>query len=240
MKIAVLSLTRDRLAYTQHCFTSLRENAGCAFHHSVLDQGSNDGTSEWLHGEFQPDMLVMAGENVGISCGLNTLIDDLPWNDFDVIVKFDNDCELLTPNTLRDIALLVDEYGLLLSPQIHGLRQPPATIGLAPLSLGGALVDEKAQIGGIFLAAPAWLYDDFRYSEANPLWGGDDVEVCAYWRGRGMKCGYVQGYDANHYLTSDGQYEHDRPYFDRKVAEMAKAMVDAGITTDEAVAKVAA
>ena len=44
MKFAVLTLTRDRLEYTQHCFETLRQNAGCDYDHYVLDQGSEDGT----------------------------------------------------------------------------------------------------------------------------------------------------------------------------------------------------
>ena len=49
---AVLTLCRDRLAYTQHCFETLRDNAGCDFDHFVLDQGSMDGTDEWLEQQF--------------------------------------------------------------------------------------------------------------------------------------------------------------------------------------------
>ena len=49
MNIAVLSLTRDRLDYTKHCFGRLIELAGCDFDWYITDQGSNDGTVDWLH-----------------------------------------------------------------------------------------------------------------------------------------------------------------------------------------------
>lgn len=226
MKVAVLSLTRDRLPYTQHCFASLRENAGCDFDHYVWDNGSTDGTAEWLRAQDTFHALTCAGANNGISNAMNQLVRiaereaQPPFDPYDVIVKVDNDCELVTPNTLRDISDLVHTYGLILSPQIHGLRNPPATIG-RPLSLGGALVDEKAQVGGIFLAAPADVYtvDGFRYNDGNPLWGGDDVELCAWWRANGGQCGYVQGYHANHYLGTDGQAADNPGYFERRVLE---------------------
>ena len=223
MKIAVLTATRDRLAMTQHCFATLHENAGCEFDHYVIDQGSTDGTPAWL-GAYARANIDVAGpillsENIGISAGMNWLLDRIVDLDYDVIVKFDNDCEVTTANALADIAFLTHTYGLLLSPEIHGLRTTPRTLG-NPLSLGGQLVDEKHQIGGIFLAAPASLYDKFRYSEANPRWGGDDVQICAYWRGQGGQCGYVQDIHANHYLTTDGQAENDPKYFKRKLAEM--------------------
>lgn len=225
MKVAVLTLTRDRLDSTKRCFESLKQNAGCDYEHYVLDQGSEDGTCDWLQewSEATPDDTVrhveFARANIGISRGINRLLTvarECP--DYDVIVKLDNDCELTTPDTLADIAYLVHTYGLLLSPVIRGLRQPPATIG-GPLSLGGQLVDEKLQIGGVFFAAPATVYDSFRYSESNPLWGGDDVEVCAWWRAQGGQCGYVRGYEALH--TTDEQQAAYPDYFRRKTAEMA-------------------
>ncbi len=221
MKIAVLSLTRDRLPTTKACFATLRETAGCAYDHFVLDQGSTDGTPEWLLREWtRSDMPqpILLSENIGISAGMNWLLDRIDGLAYDVIVKVDNDCEIATPNTLLDVCKLVDEYGLLLSPQIHGLRHPPSTLG-TPLALGPVLVDEKAQIGGVFLAAPASLYDDFRYSTTNPFWGRDDEEICAYWRSKGQRCGYVQGIDAFH--RTDDQQAADPGYFERKYSEMA-------------------
>src|SRR3954470_1220847 len=104
MRVAVLTLTRDRLAYTRHCFSKLHEYAGCDFDHYVLDQGSTDGTAEWLRDEYDPDFLCLSPRNLGISPGMNKLLD---WTqetgDHDVVVKFDNDCKLMTPNTLHDI-----------------------------------------------------------------------------------------------------------------------------------------
>jgi glycosyltransferase involved in cell wall biosynthesis len=215
-----MTLTRDRLDYTKHCYATLTEHAGCDFDWYVTDQGSQDGTPDWL--EAWTDAIVTRlPANIGIGPALNRMLDEqLNPSDYDMIVKWDNDCELLTQNTLRDIAALTCEYGLLLSPQIHGLLNPPATVG-TPLSLGGTLVDEKRQIGGIFLAAPATVYDDdgFRYSDGLPVWGGDDTEICAWWQTRGGRCGYVQGYDANHYLGTEGQHRDKPDYFARRVLE---------------------
>ncbi len=221
MKVCVLSLTRDRLDYTKTCFQSLRDNAGIDYDHIVFDNGSTDGTFDWLREEFNTGRVTAFGRsdtNIGISRAMNELLDGLD-EPYDVIVKFDNDCELRTPNTLADIARLTFDYGLLLSPVIHGLRLPPRTIGGTPLSLGGHLVDEKLQIGGIFLAAPADMYETFRYAEKNPTWGGDDVQVCREWRAGGGKCGYVQGYDAWHHETTDGQHARYPDYFARKHQE---------------------
>ncbi len=214
MKIAVLTLTRDRLDYTRHCFATLEENAGCDYDHYVLDQGSQDGTVEWLTNET--DCVVAAvSENIGINRGLNLLIDTALRRDvYDVIVKFDNDCELMTPNTLRDLALLAVDTPALLSPRIHGLRQPPQTIDRE------SGIDVTPVIGGIFMAAPAVVFTDHGYRHDGRFLLGDDSTLCRWWQERGGIVGYAHGYDANHFETTDGQHARYPAYFERKYSEM--------------------
>jgi len=216
MNIAVLTLTRDRLDYTQHCFAKLREFAGCGYDHWVLDQGSTDGTREWLEEEYT-SIRVWSDENIGIGHGMNDLlrrIESPKVPDYDVIVKFDNDCELTQPNTLHDVAQLALDGGCILSPRILGLNNPPAITG--ELRIGEETILDVPQIGGIFMAVPAWVYDEFRYS----MWGHDDVELCAWFRQHGGTCGYVKRLEAWHYETTDGQNERYPDYLARKVEEL--------------------
>jgi len=224
--IAVLSLTRDRLDYTKHCFASLDKYAGCDFDHYVLDNGSQDGTrgaaSSWSDAKprgRRKTVFLYEDENVGINRGLNRLIDRAnEEDDYDVIVKFDNDCELTQPNTLRDICSLALEGGCILSPRILGLRQPPKPF--RELHIGGEIIQDVPQIGGIFMAVPAWNYTDFgfRYDETKMIY--DDVDLCAAWRQRGGTCGYVKRFEAWHYETTDGQQARYPDYFARKLEEM--------------------
>ena len=159
MRVAVLTLTRDRLEYTKWCFEGLRKYAGCDFDHFVLDQGSTDGTREWLQ-ESYASIRIWSDENLGISRGMNTLLEwvgkyeEKSRTTYDVIVKFDNDCELTQPNTLRDVCKLTLEGGALLSPRILGLNNPPQPT--RELRIGDETILDIPQIGGIFLAAPAW------------------------------------------------------------------------------------
>ncbi len=221
LAVAVLSLTRDRLDYTKHCFSSLHENAGIEFDHYILDQGSEDGTPEWLDDDHyaleHPDCYIYPlTENIGINRGLNRLIHDAhDLDDYDVIVKVDNDCELTQPNTLRDVAMLALEGGCILSPRILGLRNPPKPF--RELTIGAEVIEDVPQIGGIFMAVPAWAYDEFRYDERKMIY--DDVDICAWWRQRGGTCGYVKRLEAWHYETTDGQHERYPEYFERRVAE---------------------
>ena len=74
MKVAVLTMARDRLEYTKRSFASLKENAGCRYDHFVLDNGSKDGTWDWL--TDKDDLFVVNSDhNVGISAGMNYLLD---------------------------------------------------------------------------------------------------------------------------------------------------------------------
>jgi len=218
VRVAVLTLTRDRLEYTQHCFAALREHAGCDYDHFVLDQGSTDDTQRWLmNGVYQG--LSLQRENLGISRGMNVLLDLIRVNQepYDVVVKFDNDCELTMPNTLRDVAALAVEGDCLLSPRILGLNNPPRMTRV--FLIAEERIIDIPQIGGIFLAAPAWLYEVYRYPDQGPAWGLDDADICRWMRGRGGLCGYVERLSANHYETTSGQHERYPEYFERTLAE---------------------
>jgi Glycosyl transferase family 2 len=218
VKVAVLTLTRDRLQYTKHCFARLHEFAGCEFDHYVLDQGSADGTWQWLMNcRFAFAHLSLLRENVGISRGVNQLLDRTQAKDYDVIVKFDNDCELTQPDTLRIVSELALEGDALLSPVIAGLNRPPAARG--QFKIKGETILDIPQIGGVFLAAPAEVFKTFRYDERNPVWGADDAQFCAWYRVHGGRCGYVARLEANHYETTSGQHSRYPEYFERTLAE---------------------
>lgn len=220
VNVAVLTLTRDRIAYTKHCFASLREFSGCEYDHYVLDQASDDRSYEWL--KHNVSLAIGSNQNLGISRGMNTLLDLIDVERYDVIVKFDNDCELTQPDTLRDVCELAVEANAILSPRILGLNNPPPIRG--EYQVGTETILDVPQIGGIFLAAPATIYQSFRYSETNPLWGGDDVEVCHWFRREGGTCGYVKRLEAWHYTTTSGQHATYPEYFQRTLLEGKPAL----------------
>lgn len=216
MNILVLSVTRDRLDYTKHCFARLRELAGCEYTHYVFDNGSQDDTVEWLRDEYDPDLLVASPANVGISRALNALLEEA--GGFDVIVKFDNDCEPVTDGCLADTAAFVCENPKwVASPRILGLNSPPPVE--REVVMGGTRFGVTGLIGGIFLAAHASMYDGWRHDENNPVWGMDDVSICERARKRGGGCGYLLDHQANHYETTVGQHERYGWYFQRRVTE---------------------
>jgi glycosyltransferase involved in cell wall biosynthesis len=218
--IAVLSVTRDRLAYTKHCFSVLQELAGCDYDHYVFDNGSGDGTQDWLRdncGRFA--WVIMNDENAGISHAMNALIAKAP--DYDVYVKFDNDCELTVGGTLATAAQLVHDHPQwILSPKIEGLDSPPGTSRL--VDLDGHRVGQLGQIGGIFMAIPGRVFGGgYRYDEGNPKWGMDDVTLGGWFQGQGGSLGYLMDMPAWHFKTTRGQWAdpEQTAYYERKAAE---------------------
>lgn len=221
MRIAVLTMTRDRLAYTEHSFRTLRENAGCAYHHHVLDQGSTDGTQEWLRAQTDLRSVTCLDTNVGICRGANLLLDGPAWPaDYDVIVRFDNDCDVTTPGTLKTIARLAWKHSAILGPRVLGLLNPPPILGA--YRLDDYLIEEPHHMGGIFMAIPARAFTSFgfRFDPTQPVWGGDEL-ICPWWRSQGGKVGYVAEYTVGHYETTNGQRERFPDYFARKDMEFA-------------------
>lgn len=228
MRVAVLTLTRDRIAFTRHCFDRLRELAGCPFDHFVLDQGSTDETREWLdEQEYQGwlDGVVYLPGNVGVSRGMNRLLDlALSQAGYDVVVKFDNDCELTVDGTLAACAEVALAMNWIVSPHIQGLDSPPVVeyeVGPADFWKLRYRVGVPNIMGGIFMAAPASLYATYRHDDANPIWGMDDARIVDHWRALGNEVGYLLDYPANHYLTTQGQRETDPVYYARKEREFA-------------------
>src|SRR4051812_28437762 len=147
MKVAVLTLCRDRLAYTRHCFGTLRDNAGCDYDHYVLDNGSSDGTAEWLLADQSLDVTVVS-ENIGICRALNLLLDEaVNPGDYDAICRVDNDAELVQPDTLKTLCELAVSHKAILAPHVNGLRNPPPIIRTHQLD--GYRVSEPHHMGGI-------------------------------------------------------------------------------------------
>jgi len=120
------------------------------------------------------------------------------------------------------VAGLAHEHDVILSPQVLGLMYPPPTI--ANLQLGQHTVDEKQIIGNIFMAIPAYAFSvlHFRWDERYAVWDGGE-SVTQWWRQRGGRCGYVQGFGVNHYKTTLGQVEDMPWYFERRVLEGGRA-----------------
>lgn len=158
-RVAIFTLSYDRLEYTQQLFKNMQESAEYGFGWYVLDQGSKDGSAEYLKSlmdggaetrggkpngwlekvEFSPD-------NLGITGGSNRLLDmilkensttlvngeeveNAVPREHQIIIKVDNDCLFLTKGWL---ATVVDLW-----KRNHRLYMSPYVEGLVQ-NPGGA------------------------------------------------------------------------------------------------------
>jgi glycosyltransferase involved in cell wall biosynthesis len=221
MKIALFTLTRDRLEYTQYCLHTLVEKAGHPYDHFVIDNGSVDGTVEWLSAHQSNFRAVhLLPKNIGISRGSNLALTEIfKTDDYDLVVKMDNDCEVVSENILGQMVEIysdVKEFSsqYVLSPRAEGIVNQPHRGRFT--QIGGRRIGLTAIIGGLFCVIPGWVAKKYRYPEDLPVaWGQDDA-FCKWFKGQGGEVGYVEGLIVNHYETTNGQAERYPDYFKRK------------------------
>jgi GT2 family glycosyltransferase len=222
MKVAIYTLTRERLDYTKHCFRVLEQKAGYPFHHYVIDNGSLDGTPEWLKAHRAPNFrLFCNARNLGISKASNQAL-ELIGGSYDLIAKFDNDCEVVTDKLLARIVNLYYRAGAtatqyVLSPRVVGIDVQPHRVGM--MTLSEMRIGLTSVVGGLFHVVPYQLYARYRYPDAMAKAQGQDQHFCAWVRRMGGKTGYVEDLVVNHYETTKGQALRYPEYFRRKRQE---------------------
>lgn len=222
LKVAVFTLTKDRLYYTKDSFKSLRATTKYPFDHYVVDNGSTDGTVKWLkenEGDFK--QVIYNKENVGISKGSNQALDAM-GDEYDIIIKFDNDCEVIDPNWLEMFVEFYNRFPrAVLSPAVEGLRDNP---GGAPRKFGfmqfeSFMIGRTDHVGGIFCVAPADLYKGFRWQSNDFLHSNQDSDFSRYASEHRHLIGYLENLRVAHMDTTEGQEARDPEYHKKRVKE---------------------
>jgi glycosyltransferase involved in cell wall biosynthesis len=219
MRIAVYTLCRDRAVYTEHCFNRLWDYADYPFDHFVIDNGSTDGTVIWLASNRQRfKSVVLLPENAGISRASNLAL-DIIGNGYDIIVKMDNDCEIVTPGLFQEMVKVYEFAGrpLLLSPRVEGINRQPKRV--YNIHAGHYTIGRTGIVGGLCHWLPAATYQRYRYPETLPKAWGQDDDLCAWCYKQNVEMGYVEALTVNHYETTGGQAERYPDYFERKRME---------------------
>lgn len=112
-KVSIIIRCLNRLEYTIKTISSIDKMAGMDdYEMIVIDQGSTDGTVEWLKSldkegyyklRYQLNS-VNSGDAGGMKEGYNLSSDDCKY-----IMQFDNDCEAITENFLKNIVDVMDD-----------------------------------------------------------------------------------------------------------------------------------
>lgn len=212
-RVAVFTLTKDRLDYTKVMYESLKK-AGYSLTWFVIDQGSTDGTVKWLKSLKGDIRVTPLPKNIGISKGSNLALDTI-GKDFDYIIKIDNDCEVLTDDWLKRLLYIYQAHRkIILSPYVEGLIDNP---GGAPRIMYKTVRDHflgiTSHIGGIFTMAHQSAYDGFRWDEDDFLHGMQDTVFCQEMQKRDFLIAYVEDIRCAHIDSTDGQKKKYPEYF---------------------------
>jgi O-antigen biosynthesis protein len=223
-KVAIFSLTYDRLEMTKKCFGSLYKTAGYRFDHFVMDNGSQEAVIDFMKAVRIGTKVIANKENKGISIASNQAL-DLIGSKYDIIVKVDPDALFLTKGWLaKMVEIWKSNRMMIMSPYIQGLKDNPG--GAPRLAYGnikGEIVGLTKHIGGIVCFADARIYKDFRWDEHQPLHGVQDVEFSTYARMKGYQPAYLENYFCEHCYGTDGQHERYPEYFKRREFETSHA-----------------
>lgn len=217
IRIAIYTLTRDRLEYTKHCFQTLQEKAGLLYDHYVVDNGSQDQTPQWL--QSQPVAYILNQENLGISIASNQALDLIKQKSYDYIIKFDNDCEIVSTNILPSIIEIFNklEKKFILSPRVEGIQRQPTRVRYE--EVGSFKIGVVSIIGGLFHVVPANLYSQYSYPIDLPKAWGQDDDFNKWVNTQGYSRGYIEHLVVNHYETSAGQKARFPQYWERKLKD---------------------
>lgn len=222
-KVAIFSLTYDRLEYTKKSFASLKKTAGYPFDHFVVDNGSTDGTRNYLVDYVPPDRRLIHGDNQGISRASNQAVEMIKdKKSYDIIVKWDNDCIGLTPGWLSKMVDIWKSNKIMaLSCYVQGLVDNPGgapRIGYGMLK--GELIGISKHLGGICHFIDIRAYNDFKWDEDSFLHGVQDMEFSQHLLFSGYSMGYLENYFVSHGPAGTAKQKEDyKDYFDRRVQE---------------------
>lgn len=218
-KVAIFTMTYERLDYTKRMAKSMRESAGYPFDWYVLDQGSDDGTPDWLE-ESYAHYVYKSDKNLGITKASNMLLDATFEDKYQIIVKVDNDCEFLTKNWLHTLVdLWKRNHMLYMSPYPEGLvHNPGGAPRIGHAYVGPYFVEVTNHIGGLCAFIDSRAYKNFRWTDQFKH-GNQDMEASMEFRKQGYMPCYIPLHRVWHMDTTEGQYTKYPKYFERRVQE---------------------
>ena len=222
LKVALFTLTMNRLYYTKKCFEQIKKTAGYDYDHFIIDQGSSDGTVEWLQTHEDAFYEVFYEKlNTGIARGWNDSIKMIrKTGQYDIIVKIDNDAYPLTQDWLKELVEIFRRTRkIIISPYIEGLEQSPGGVlrqrqGTSPyVMINDKVLGIVPNLGGIVFASPAELYDDWKFDEDYK--GNKDYLLSQYAKSIGYQLMYFEEARVEHYEGTKGQHERYKDYYEK-------------------------
>lgn len=209
LKVAIYTMTMNRLEFTKQMYEAMNKTADYPFDWFVLDQGSTDGTVEYLKDKC---ILIKEKNNIGIAKGWNKLISRIRSEDkYDIAIKIDNDAKMLTQGWLKEMVDVFERNKMLvLSPYVEGLEDSPGGVmrqrpdGQSPyILINDKVMGMVPNLGGIVFACYLNMFDGFTFPEE--LQGNKDYYLSQYARSIGYNLLYMEELRVFHIGGKEGQ-----------------------------------
>ena len=228
-KILVIIVTYNAMQWAEKCFTSLR-NSSVTSDVIVVDNGSTDGSQEYIHAHFPEVELIENKENLGFGRANNIGLLKALENKYDYAYLLNQDAWVL-PNTFEELIAVSEkhpEYGVLSPMQLkadgkHFEDRFGRNIISRRQSFSPYFIDDMyfQRVGDIyevsFVMASHWLIP-FKclqtvggFSPTFPHYGEDDnyLNRTNYWK---YKIGIVPTAQAIH-DRSDSNWSHEKDLY---------------------------
>ena len=193
MKIAAITLTYNRLDLTKRTIEAFRSKTSVDYH-LFVDNGSTDGTREFLEDYHRVQLEKNLGIATGFALGVKALAD---IDDFDYILKLDNDVETVTDEIIAKMVDFLEKAGPHAVSPLDAMIDPnyyPRVIKTT--TIHGYRVQYVSHTGGAFQIAPAKfvrrLCADYHHLKLG------DYAIGPYYRGIGCPPAYMTDYSMNH------------------------------------------
>lgn len=190
MKIAAITITFNRIELTKRMIESFYSKTNVDFH-LFIDNGSTDGTQEWIkqHNHIQLE------ENYGIAyafaCGVNAL------EGYDYILKLDNDIEVVTDDIVNKmLEFLCRNNRFVVSPTDLLLDKNFAPRSNGKERLNGYNIEFVTHTGGAFQMMP-YNAAKLLVTQYKALSRGD-YAIGQFFKSRGYRPVYLRDLEMKH------------------------------------------
>lgn len=188
--VAAVTITFNRLELTKRTIESFNSKTGVDFH-LFIDNGSTDGTLEWLKDKHRIEL----GQNYGIAEAFRYAVSFL--DEYDYILKLDNDVETVTPDLVAHMIQFIEKSGphavspldMMIDPNFypHVFRSEKKN---------GYNVQYTSHTGGAFQIAPQKFVKQMCEEFAHLKKG--DYAIGSYYRTNGCPPCYLTDLQMNH------------------------------------------
>ena len=172
------------------------------FDHFVIDNGSTDGTKEWLlENGHRFKVIVRNEKNLGVGNAIMQMVMLAKQHEYSWFITGSNDVEVLTNDFIRKMyefwKMTKGQY--IFSPEIGGITHIIKV--LEKTCIEGYNVEVVDVTGGVYMACPTSLLED--YLASTGMWRANDL--CRFAAKKDIKNLYLSDLKVTHYETTAGQ-----------------------------------